>query len=149
VVELVCDLHTKQEMVLKRCNIDRPESFEIARIEINMLQKYKGPHVVELLDSGIHEKTRTSREALLLMEFCPGDHLLNRLLQRNGQYLPADAILRMFGQICLPLKDMHTSHPAIINRDLKLENVLFGQVRHTAEFTLHHSLLTCVNVCAL
>ena len=118
-------------MVLKRCNIDRPESFEIARIEINMLQKFKGPYVVELLDSCIHEKTRTSREALLLMEYYPGDHLLNRLLQRNGQHLPADAILRMFGQLCLAVKEMHSSCPPIIHRDLKLENVLFGPVSLT------------------
>jgi serine/threonine protein kinase len=126
VVDLVCDLYSKQDMVLKRCNVDRPESFEIARIEVNMLQKFKGPHVVELIDSCIHEKTRTSREALLLMDYYPGDHLLNRLLQRNGVNLPQDAVLRMFYQLCLAVKEMHSSR--IIHRDLKLENVLFDQV---------------------
>jgi AP2-associated kinase len=128
VVELVQDIHSKQEMVLKRCNIDREESFEIARVEINMLQKYKGPYVVELIDSCIHQKSKTSREAFLLMEYYPGDHLLNRLLKRNGVHLPVDIVLRMLGQMCLALKEMHTSRPPIVHRDLKLENVLFGPV---------------------
>lgn len=127
-MDLVVDAYSKQELVLKRCNIDRAESFEIARKEINMLQKYKGPYIVELLESAIFEKSRTSREALLLMEYYPGDHLLGRLLARNGSYLPQDTIYRMFGQLCLALKDMHLSRPPIVHRDIKLENVLFGTV---------------------
>lgn len=127
-MELVTDIYTKQELVLKRCNIDRPESFDIANTEIKMLQKFKGPYVVSLLDSCIHQKTKTSREACLLMEYCTGDHLLNRLLQRNGSYLPQDAIFRMFGQLCLGVKEMHLSRPVIVHRDLKLENILFGPV---------------------
>lgn len=127
VVDLVVDAYSKQELVLKRCNIDRAESFEIARKEISMLQKYKGPYIVELLESAILEKSRT-REALLLMEYYPGDHLLGRLLARNGSYLPQDTILRMFGQLCLALKDLHLSRPPIVHRDIKLENVLFGTV---------------------
>jgi serine/threonine protein kinase len=129
VVELVSDIYTKQEMVLKRCNIDRQESFDIANTEIKMLQKFKGPYVVNLLDSCVYQKSKTTREAFLLMEYYPGDHLLNRLLQRNGAHLPQDAIFRMFGQLCLAVKDMHLSRPAIVHRDIKLENVLFGQVR--------------------
>lgn len=94
-----------------------------------MLQKYNGPYIVKLLESAILQKSKTSREALLLMEYYPGDHLLGRLLARNGSYLPQDTIFRMFGQLCLALKDMHLSRPPIVHRDIKLENVLFGTVR--------------------
>ena len=117
-------------MVLKRCNIDREESFEIARKEINMLQKFKGPYVAELLDSCIFQKTKTSREALLLLDYYPGDNLLIRLRNRNEVPLPEESIFRMFGQLCLALKDMHASR--IVHRDIKLENVLFGVVSVTA-----------------
>ena len=128
VVDLVSDIYTKKDFVLKRCNIDRPESFEIARKEISMLQKFKGPHVVALLDSAIIQKNKTSREALLLLEYYPGGHLLNRLLERGGNYLPIDTILRMFGQLCLSISVLHLSRPSIVHRDIKLENVLFGEV---------------------
>lgn len=134
-MELVSDVYTKQELVLKRCNIDRPESFEIANTEIKMLQKFKGPYVVSLIDSCIFQKTKTTREALLLMEYYPGDHLLNRLLQRNNVHLPADSVYRMFGQLCMGVKEMHLSRPPIVHRDLKLENVLFGQVNKALNIT--------------
>jgi len=131
VVDLVTDIRSNQEFVLKRCNIDREESFETARKEINMLQQFKGTHVAELLDSAISEKNR-SKEALLLMTFYPGDHLLGRLQARNGSHLPQDSILRIFGQLCEAVLSMHTARPPIVHRDLKLENVLFdvdGKVR--------------------
>ncbi|KAJ1425866.1 kinase-like domain-containing protein [Ochromonadaceae sp. CCMP2298] len=124
VVDLVTDIRSNQEFVLKRCNIDREESFETARKEINMLQQFKGTHVAELLDSAISEKNR-SKEALLLMTFYPGDHLLGRLQARNGSHLPQDSILRIFGQLCEAVLSMHTARPPIVHRDLKLENVLF------------------------
>jgi hypothetical protein len=56
VVDLVTDMRTNQEFVLKRCNIDREESFETARKEINMLQQFKGTHVAELL--GMYHNNR-------------------------------------------------------------------------------------------
>ena len=149
-VELVSDVYTKQELVLKRCNIDRPESFEIANTEIKMLQKFKGPYVVSLIDSCIFQKTKTTREALLLMEYYPGDHLLNRLLQRNNVHLPADSVYRMFGQLCMGVKEMHLSRPPIVHRDLKLENVLFGQVTDIAPLHRHfHLYMTMLRFCAV
>lgn len=127
-VDLVVDTHSKKEHVLKRCNIDREESFSVATKEINILQRYRGPNVVALLDTTIVQKNRSSREALLLLEFCPGGHLLSRLLERGESYLPADAIYRMFGQICVAISAMHSSRPVIVHRDIKLENILFGEV---------------------
>jgi AP2-associated kinase len=128
VVDLVVDTHSKKEHVLKRCNIDREESFSVATKEINMLQRYRGPNVVALLDTTIVQKNRSSREALLLLEFCPGGHLLSRLLERGESYLPVDAIYRMFGQICVAISALHSSRPVVVHRDIKLENVLFGEV---------------------
>lgn len=123
------EVHTKKEFILKRCNIDRQESFEVAKKEINMLQKYSGPYIVELIDSTIIQKTRSSREALLLMEYYPGGHLLDRLLRRAGNHLSLEGIFRIFGQLCLALRPFHMSSPPIAHRDIKLENILFGTVR--------------------
>lgn len=127
-VDLVSDIYTKKDFVLKRCNVDRDESLQIVKKEINILQRFGGPYIVELIDSDIILKNKRSREALLLLDFCPGGHLLDRLNSRNGRLLPAESIYRIFGQILLGVRALHLNNPPITHRDLKLENILFGQV---------------------
>ncbi len=128
-MDLVTEIHTKKDFVLKRCNVDRETAFATVKKEINILQRFAGPYVVQLIDTDIITKNRTSREALLLLDFCPGGHLLERLNKRNGSFLPEESILRIFGQLLLALKPMHESTPPVVHRDLKLENILFGAVR--------------------
>lgn len=127
-VDLVSDVFTRQDFVLKRCNVDREEALATVKKEINILQRFSGPYMVQLIDSDIVMKNRTSKEALLLLDFCPGGHLLERLNKRNGSTLPTESIFRMFGQVLMALKPMHESNPPVVHRDLKLENILFGTV---------------------
>jgi AP2-associated kinase len=126
-IELVVDTHSQRELVLKRCNIDRPEVREIVQKEINILQRFKGPYVVNLLGHDVNQK-RTGTEALLLMEYYPGGHLLDRLNQRHGSLLPIQSVYTIFGQLLQSVNALHTSRPPIIHRDLKLENILIGPV---------------------
>lgn len=123
------DAFSKREMVLKRCNVDREESMLIVKKEINILQRFANQYMVNLIASDILQKNRTSREALLLMDFYPGGHLLDRLNMRNGSSLPSESAFRIFGQLLLSLKPLHLNNPPIVHRDLKLENILFGSVR--------------------
>jgi serine/threonine protein kinase len=115
-------------MVLKRCNIDREEIFKVVKKEISILQRFEGPYVTKLIDSDIATVRSTSREALLLLEYYSGGHLLTRLNTRNGQPLPAESIYRIFGQILMGVRTFHENNPPVINRDFKLENILFGPV---------------------
>jgi len=126
VIDLVSEIHSHQEYVLKRCNIDRQEVFDIVKKEISILQEFGGPYVVKLVDSAIFERSTRSKEALLLLEYYPGGHLLERLNKRNGVHLPIDSIYRTFGYILLGVKPFHEHYPVIIHRDLKLENILFA-----------------------
>ena len=126
-VDLVVDINTKAEYVMKRCGVDSPEIFEIVKKEINILQLFAGPFVVVLLGQeilNIHGK----RQACLLLENCPGGHLLDRLNSRQGSPLPSAGIYRIFGQLLKALKPFHEHSPPITHRDLKLENILFGTV---------------------
>jgi serine/threonine protein kinase len=125
---LVLESYSKQELVLKRCGIQSPESMEIVRKETHILQRFSGPNIVKLYASDmlLGRTSPTSKEALLLLEFCPGGHLLDRLNTRRGVQLPAASIYRIFGQILVALRPFHESTPPIVHRDLKLENILFG-----------------------
>ncbi len=127
-MDLVVDVYSKKEYVLKRCNVDREAAMATVKKEINILQRYAGPYVVQLIDTDIITKNRTSREALLLLDYCPNGHLLERLNKRNGAPLPEESVFRIFGQLLLALKPMHESQPPVVHRDLKLENILFGTV---------------------
>lgn len=127
-IDLVYEANSRQEFVLKRCSIQSPESLQIVKKEISILQRYAGPNIVKILASDVitGRSSLTSREALLLLEYCPGGHLLERLNNRKGSILPTSNIYRIFGQIIMALKPFHGSNPPVIHRDLKLENILFG-----------------------
>jgi len=130
-VDLVVDNQTRTELVLKRCGVSREEDFIIANKEISLLQKFNSPYVVKLLGTDIQTRGH-KREALLLLEYCTGGHLLTLLNKRNSVPLPISESLRLFGQILLALKPMHENSPPWTHRDLKLENVLIagdGNVR--------------------
>ena len=124
-VDLVTDNQSHSELILKRCGISRERDFQIANKEISLLQKFSGPYVVKLLGTDIQNRAM-KKEAILLLEYCSGGHLLNLLNKRNGSPLPITESLRLFGQLLLALKPMHESLPPWTHRDLKLENVLIG-----------------------
>lgn len=121
---LVTDSHTGREMVLKRCSINRQESYDIVKKEVSMLKRFAGPQVVQLIASEVN--IRSGSDALLLLELCPNGHLLERLQARNGELLAEAVVNRIFGQILIGLKPMHESRPPVVHRDLKLENLLLS-----------------------
>jgi serine/threonine protein kinase len=94
--------------------------------EISLLRRFKDRHIVQLIASETAQNGG-KREAYLLLEYCPGGHLLSKLNNRNGIPLPLSDICRIFTQILDGVALMHDSSPVIIHRDLKLENILFSQ----------------------
>jgi serine/threonine protein kinase len=90
-----------------------------------MLRKFKDRHIVNLIASETSQNSG-KREAYLLLEYCPGGHLLSRLNSRGGIPLPLSDICRMFSQILDAVAPLHDASPPVIHRDLKLENILFS-----------------------
>lgn len=95
-----------------------------------MLQQFKGDYVVKLLASDTSGRNGGMPEALLLLEHCPGGHLLDRLKTRSSSHRPLsqDEVARYFGMLLQAVIPMHEASPPVIHRDLKLENILFGSV---------------------
>lgn len=124
-VDLVVDQQTQKEYVLKRCSIARPEIFELVNKEIKFLKLFAGPYTVEFLGSEIVNQAR-GREALILLGFCPGGNLFEKLSTRNGAFVPFQNCLKIFQQILLSVKPFHDHTPPVTHRDLKLENILFA-----------------------
>ncbi len=125
---MVQDTYSRREYVCKRCSVQRPEIYETVKKEIKILQLFKGPYIVELLTSDvIVSGPKNAQEAVLLLELCPGGHLLEKLINRNGKLLPLQSVYDIFNQLLQGVNALHNHKPPVVHRDLKLENILFGQ----------------------
>ena len=112
--------------VLKKCSIQRQEEYNIVKKEVQILDKFRDcTYIVNMVTSQVGSG---SREGLILLEMCNGGHLLDKLNATRSQntYLDQRHICTIFGQILTGIRALHEAQPVITNRDIKLENVLFG-----------------------
>ncbi len=86
--------------------------------EARVLELFKHPHILPLLDFGIQEGT-----PYLITEFASGGSLRNRLKQAGSQLLSLDECLRILRQVAEALYAAHQQK--VVHRDLKPENILF------------------------
>ena len=94
--------------------------------EVQILDKFRScTYIVNMVSSQIGSG---SREGLILLEMCNGGHLLDKLnaMRSQNMYLDRRQICTIFGQILTGIRALHEAQPVITNRDIKLENVLFG-----------------------
>ena len=127
IVDLVLDQTLQKECVLKRCSVQRQEAFEIVNKEIKILQLFKSPYIVEYVASEIVNQKR-GKEALILLSYCSGGNLFEKIISRNGIHMNITDCLNIFHQILLSVEPFHSYNPPVTHRDLKLENVLFTSV---------------------
>lgn len=87
-VDLVNDNLTKNEYVLKRCNAQHQDSMDNVTKEVCVLQSFESPYIVKILGTDFITNKTGGKEALILMEYCSGGHLLERLMKRQGKSIP-------------------------------------------------------------
>ncbi|MCS7324076.1 MAG: protein kinase [Anaerolineae bacterium] len=100
------------------------------RREAQLAASLNHPNIVAIYDVG-HELVGTAAYHYIVMELVEGDNL-KRYLQRRGQPLPVDEVLRIGAQLCQAVGFAHAR--GLVHCDIKPQNVLLnasGQVKVT------------------
>lgn len=119
-----------EKFVLKKMYAGSPDLAKQLTSEVKLMEKLSHPNIVKVLGSSTQRvETRSEGsglEILVLMEMCPGGHLLTRLnqLKEQKRSLPFAKVLEVLLQIARPIAYMHSLSPAVTHRDLKFENIL-------------------------
>ncbi|CAH6787116.1 Nek5 [Phodopus roborovskii] len=131
--------------VIKEINFTQEK--EASKKEVMLLAQMKHPNIVTFF-SAFQENSRL----FIVMEYCEGGDLMQRIRRQKGVLFSEDQILCWFVQISLGLKHIHDSK--ILHRDIKSQNIFLskdGLVAKLGDFgtarTLNNSMelaQTCV-----
>lgn len=111
--------------VLKRVAVPDKESLRGMRTEVETMKRLKGHRpIVTYMDSHASELKGGGYEVFLLMEYCDGGGLIDFMNTRLQHRLTEPEILHIFADIVEGVACMHYLKPALLHRDLKVENVL-------------------------
>ncbi len=111
-----------KKLVLKRMFAGSPELVAQLTAEVKLMQQLNGhPNIVAVLGAE-SRKQGEGADIMVLMELCPGGHLLTRMnqLREAKRTLPMAKILEVFVQIVRPIAHMHACSPPITHRDIKV-----------------------------
>ncbi len=127
-VYLATDLATQEKLILKKMFANGPEMVAQLTNEVRLMERLSHPNVVRVLGSDIRKRGSESVEILVLLEWCPGGHMLTRLngLRESGRKLTWNKILEVYLQMVRPVAYLHALPTPVAHRDLKFENVLIA-----------------------
>ncbi|MCJ8740207.1 hypothetical protein PDJAM_G00056160 [Pangasius djambal] len=107
----------KVKWVMKEIRLPKAEGgMQRARREAVLLARMKHPNIV-----AFRESFEDDSHLYIVMEFCSGGDLLQRMQQQKGSLFSEDVILRWFSQMCLGTKHIHDKR--VLHRDLKSKNI--------------------------
>ncbi|KAI5301431.1 hypothetical protein KEM56_001729, partial [Ascosphaera pollenicola] len=113
--------------VLKRVAVPDKAALANMRTEVETMKKLKGHrHIVTYYDSHASQLKGGGYEVFLLMEFCAGGGLIDFMNTRLQNRLTEPEILKIFTDVAEGVACMHYLKPALLHRDLKVENVLIA-----------------------
>nr|XP_045010710.1 serine/threonine-protein kinase Nek3 [Jaculus jaculus]XP_045010711.1 serine/threonine-protein kinase Nek3 [Jaculus jaculus] len=96
-----------------------PKSFsdtQNSRKEAVLLAKMKHPNIV-----AFKESFEAEGHLYIVMEYCDGGDLMQKIKQQKGKLFPEDMILNWFTQMCLGVNHIHKKR--VLHRDIKSKNV--------------------------
>ncbi|CEJ90184.1 Putative Serine/threonine-protein kinase ppk30 [[Torrubiella] hemipterigena] len=137
VVKLPKPINGTDVAVLKRVAVPDKESLRGMRIEVETMKRLKGHRaIVTYIDSHASELKNGGYEVFLLMEFCNGGGLIDFMNTRLQHRLTEPEIIQIFTDIAEGVACMHYLKPALLHRDLKVENVLISAKGANKRFKL-------------
>lgn len=123
--------------VLKRVAVPDKEALRSMRTEVETMKRLKGHRpIVTYIDSHASEMRGGGYEVFLLMEYCNGGGLIDFMNTRLQHRLTEPEILKIFADIAEGVACMHYLKPALLHRDLKVENVLITSRGSSKRFKL-------------
>ncbi|XP_077014267.1 serine/threonine-protein kinase Nek3 isoform X2 [Tamandua tetradactyla] len=100
-----------------------PKSFsemQNSRKEAILLAKMKHPNIV-----AFQESFEADGHLYIVMEYCDGGDLMQKIRHQKGKLFPEDMILNWFTQMCLGVNHIHMKR--VLHRDIKAKNVFLTQ----------------------
>ncbi|XP_032812294.1 serine/threonine-protein kinase Nek5-like isoform X2 [Petromyzon marinus] len=107
-----------QQCVIKEINLTkmRAKDRESSQKEVVLLSKMRHPNVVTFMES-----FQDHIKLCIVMEYCEGGDLLQRISSQRGVLFSEDQVLNWFVQICLAVKHIHDRK--VLHRDIKAQNI--------------------------
>ncbi|GAB0091933.1 cyclin-G-associated kinase [Sergentomyia squamirostris] len=120
------DVQSGVEYALKKLIGADKEACNTIIKEINIHKQLSGhPNIVTFISASFIDRTQSAQgnaEYLLVTELCKGGSLVDCL----GNALEPPTVLRVFYQAARAVSHLHSQHPPITHRDIKIENFLLG-----------------------
>ncbi|CAB1348349.1 unnamed protein product, partial [Coregonus sp. 'balchen'] len=110
-----------EKYVMKEILLPKMQSkMENTRREAVLLSRMKHPSIVAFRDS-----FEGDGHLYIVMEFCGGGDLLQRIQQQKNTLFSQDTILKWFAQMCSGTKHIHDKR--VLHRDLKSKNIFLTE----------------------
>ncbi|EIM92620.1 uncharacterized protein STEHIDRAFT_164868 [Stereum hirsutum FP-91666 SS1] len=111
--------------VLKRIAVPNEGMLSEVKKEVDIMRILKGhPNIVHLIDAAWHRMSNGMYEVFILMDYCAGGGIIDMMNRRLRERLTEGEILQIFVDVCEGVAAMHNLRPALLHRDLKVENIL-------------------------
>ncbi|XP_016069081.1 PREDICTED: serine/threonine-protein kinase Nek3 isoform X1 [Miniopterus natalensis] len=91
-----------------------------SRKEAVLLAKMKHPNIV-----AFKESFEAEGHLYIVMEYCDGGDLIQKIKHQKGKLFPEDMILNWFTQMCLGVNHIHKKR--VLHRDIKSKNIFLTQ----------------------
>ncbi|XP_025730766.1 serine/threonine-protein kinase Nek3 isoform X2 [Callorhinus ursinus] len=91
-----------------------------SRKEAVLLAKMKHPNIV-----AFRESFEAEGHLYIVMEYCDGGDLMQKIKHQKGKLFPEDMILNWFTQMCLGVNHIHKKR--VLHRDIKSKNIFLTQ----------------------